>query len=158
MRQNWMGRTTLKLLENIALVQFFLYEAKDLETGINTAFLGPNGTGKSALLDAIQVVMLAADGNRTHFNAATSDANLAVLKHTYSTERLGETLDSAEAEIEKLTEEIERAKLELVRSEAESTLAIEARDRVIAELNRDPDFRKQAGCALRCGYRRYSRL
>ncbi|MCL1031899.1 ATP-binding protein, partial [Serratia silvae] len=68
MRQNWMGRTTLKLLENIALVQFFLYEAKDLETGINTAFLGPNGTGKSALLDAIQVVMLAADGNRTHFN------------------------------------------------------------------------------------------
>lgn len=358
-----MGRTTLKLLENIALVQFFLYEAKDLETGINTAFLGPNGTGKSALLDAIQVVMLAADGNRTHFNAAsegkkrsrtlrdyclgsyipggssyartsantyvdlvfrdaktgvpftagvslsahiddpkaevnglyilpgvamtakhhlqtegqretvmpwrafqhmatdlcrleaktvpvftqnrddfvrrllidhlagpgdkpnsqslraafarslklneditdlsetlrqhliepmptgvkefrarldevrdlrdlitrlkeridratevadkygvvkrerTSDANLAVLKHTYSTERLGETLDSAEAEIEKLTEEIERAKLELVRSEAESTLAIEARDRVIAELNRDPDFRKQAGHA-----------
>lgn len=61
----------MKLLENIALVQFFLYEAKDLETGINTAFLGPNGTGKSALLDAIQVVMLAADGNRTHFNAAS---------------------------------------------------------------------------------------
>ena len=60
----------MKLLENIVLVQFFLYGAKDLETGLNTAFLGPNGTGKSAILDALQVVMMAADSNRTHFNAA----------------------------------------------------------------------------------------
>lgn len=61
----------MKPLETINLVQFFLYEANDIETGPNTAFLGPNGTGKSALLDAIQVVMLAADGNRTHFNASS---------------------------------------------------------------------------------------
>src|SRR5690606_3601798 len=61
----------MKLLENINLIQFFLYEAEDVETGLNTAFLGPNGTGKSALLDAIQVVMLAADSNRTHFNASS---------------------------------------------------------------------------------------
>lgn len=61
----------MKPLETINLVQFFLYEANDIETGLNTAFLGPNGTGKSALLDAIQVVMLAADGNRTHFNASS---------------------------------------------------------------------------------------
>lgn len=60
----------MKLLESIALVQFFLYERVDLEIGRNTAFLGPNGTGKSALMDAIQTVMLAADGNRMHFNAA----------------------------------------------------------------------------------------
>jgi uncharacterized protein YPO0396 len=60
----------MKLLENIVLVQFFLYGAKDLETGLNTAFLGPNGTGKSAILDALQVVMMAADSSRTHFNAA----------------------------------------------------------------------------------------
>ncbi|AZE24660.1 Chromosome segregation protein SMC-like [Pseudomonas chlororaphis subsp. aureofaciens] len=60
----------MKLLEHIVLVQFFLYGGDDLETGLNTAFLGPNGTGKSAILDALQVVMLAADGNRTHFNAA----------------------------------------------------------------------------------------
>ncbi|MDD0996246.1 hypothetical protein M5G20_10230 [Pseudomonas sp. TNT2022 ID1044] len=60
----------MKLLEHVVLVQFFLYGGEDLETGLNTAFLGPNGTGKSAILDAIQVVMLAADGSRTHFNAA----------------------------------------------------------------------------------------
>jgi hypothetical protein len=60
----------MKLLEHIALVQFFLYESLDLDTGLNTAFLGPNGTGKSALLDAIQMVVLAADRNRMHFNAA----------------------------------------------------------------------------------------
>jgi energy-coupling factor transporter ATP-binding protein EcfA2 len=60
----------MKLLEHVVLVQFFLYGGEDLETGLNTAFLGPNGTGKSAILDAIQVVMLAADSSRTHFNAA----------------------------------------------------------------------------------------
>ncbi|MBN2976399.1 SbcC/MukB-like Walker B domain-containing protein [Pseudomonas lactucae] len=60
----------MKLLEHVVLVQFFLYGSEDLEMGLNTAFLGPNGTGKSAILDAIQVVMLAADGSRTHFNAA----------------------------------------------------------------------------------------
>lgn len=60
----------MKLLENIGLVQFFLYEREDLEIARNTAFFGPNGTGKTALLDAIQTVMLAADGNKTHFNAA----------------------------------------------------------------------------------------
>lgn len=60
----------MKLLENIGLVQFFLYEREDLEIGRNTAFFGPNGTGKTALLDAIQTVMLAADGTKTHFNAA----------------------------------------------------------------------------------------
>lgn len=60
----------MKQLEAIGLVQFFLYERKDLELGWNTAFLGPNGTGKTALLDALQTVLLAADQNRTHFNAS----------------------------------------------------------------------------------------
>lgn len=61
----------MKLLERVNLIQFFLYEARDIDIGRNTAFLGPNGTGKTALLDAIQVVMLAADGNRISFNAAS---------------------------------------------------------------------------------------
>lgn len=60
----------MKQLEAIGLVQFFLYEREDLEIGRNTAFLGPNGTGKTAFLDALQTVLLAADGNRMHFNAS----------------------------------------------------------------------------------------
>ncbi|UPG83886.1 hypothetical protein L2Y94_11000 [Luteibacter aegosomatis] len=60
----------MKHLEAIGMVQYFLYERKDLQIGRNTAFLGPNGTGKTALLDAIQIVLLAADENLMNFNAA----------------------------------------------------------------------------------------
>lgn len=60
----------MKQLESLGMVQYFLYEREDLELSGNTAFLGPNGTGKTALLDAFQIVLLAADSNRTHFNAS----------------------------------------------------------------------------------------
>lgn len=60
----------MKSLKSIGMVQYFLYEKLDLDIGGNTAFLGPNGTGKTALLDALQIVFLAADSNRTHFNAS----------------------------------------------------------------------------------------
>lgn len=60
----------MKQLESLGMVQYFLYEREDLQLGGNTAFLGPNGTGKTALLDAFQIVLLAADSNKTHFNAS----------------------------------------------------------------------------------------
>lgn len=60
----------MKQLEALGLVQYFLYEREDLQLARNTAFLGPNGTGKTALLDAFQIVLLAADSNKTHFNAS----------------------------------------------------------------------------------------
>lgn len=61
----------MKQLESIGLVQYFLYSRQDLALGRNTAFLGPNGTGKTALLDALQIVLLGADRNRIHFNASS---------------------------------------------------------------------------------------
>lgn len=61
----------MKQLESIGLVQYFLYTRQDLDVGRNTAFLGPNGTGKTALLDALQIVLLGADRNRIHFNASS---------------------------------------------------------------------------------------
>ena len=60
----------MKQLEALGMVQYFLYEREDLQLGGNTAFLGPNGSGKTALLDAFQIVLLAADSNKTHFNAS----------------------------------------------------------------------------------------
>lgn len=61
----------MKQLESIGLVQFFLYNRIDIDIARNTAFLGPNGTGKTALLDALQIVLLGADRNRIHFNASS---------------------------------------------------------------------------------------
>ena len=61
----------MKQLESIGLVQYFLYTRQDLDVGWNTGFLGPNGTGKTALLDALQIVLLGADRNRIHFNASS---------------------------------------------------------------------------------------
>lgn len=61
----------MKQLESIGLIQYFLYTRQDLDVGWNTAFLGPNGTGKTALLDALQIVLLGADRNRIHFNASS---------------------------------------------------------------------------------------
>lgn len=83
----------MKQLEAIGLVQFFLYERKDLQLGWNTAFLGPNGTGKTALLDALQIVFLAADQNRTHFNASGEGKKRARALRDYCLGIYGQTED-----------------------------------------------------------------
>ncbi|MCK9193617.1 MAG: AAA family ATPase [Nevskia sp.] len=59
----------MKKLEKVILVEFFLYNAEEIEMSGSTAFLGPNGTGKSAILDAFQIVMLGADRRHLKFNS-----------------------------------------------------------------------------------------
>ena len=56
-------------LKRAHLVQFFLFQAETLELDATTAIIAPNGAGKSALLDALQIVMLGADRNQIRFNA-----------------------------------------------------------------------------------------
>jgi uncharacterized protein YPO0396 len=83
----------MKHLEAISLVQYFLYERKDLQIGRNTAFLGPNGTGKTALLDALQIVLLAADENMMNFNAAGEGKKRARRLREYCLGVYGQTED-----------------------------------------------------------------
>lgn len=56
-------------LKRAHLVQFFLFQAETLELDLTTAIIAPNGAGKSALLDALQIVMLGGDRNQIRFNA-----------------------------------------------------------------------------------------
>ena len=84
----------MKQLERFCFVQYFLYEREDFEIGKNTAFLGPNGTGKTALLDALQIVMLAADNNRIHFNASGEGKKRARSLREYCLGVYGQTDDA----------------------------------------------------------------
>jgi len=59
----------MQRLERVHLVQFFLFEAQSLALDPTTAIIAPNGAGKSALLDALQIVLLGADRSRIRFNA-----------------------------------------------------------------------------------------
>lgn len=70
----------MKTLETIHLVQFFLFEKDTFNVRGATGFLGPNGTGKSSLMDAIQLVMLGGNLAMARFNAqadsVSEDRNL----------------------------------------------------------------------------------
>src|SRR5690606_40349261 len=71
------GRTTMQLLERMHLLQFFLFEAQTLQFDRTSAIIAPNGAGKSALLDALQIVMLGGDRNQIRFNAQAGGSHRA---------------------------------------------------------------------------------
>lgn len=58
----------MKRLERMFLVQFYLFDAEEVDIGGNTAWLGPNGAGKTSVLDAIQIVLLGAHQGYLKFN------------------------------------------------------------------------------------------
>jgi uncharacterized protein YPO0396 len=65
------------LLKRAHLVQFFLFQAETLELDLTTAIIAPNGAGKSALLDALQIVMLGGDRSQIRFNAQAGGSHRA---------------------------------------------------------------------------------
>lgn len=67
----------MQLLERVHLVQFFLFEAQTLQLDATSAIIAPNGAGKSALLDALQIVLLGADRSRIRFNAQAGGSSRA---------------------------------------------------------------------------------
>jgi hypothetical protein len=67
----------MQQLERVHLVQFFLFEAQTLELDATSAIIAPNGAGKSALLDALQIVLLGGDRSRIRFNAQAGGSHRA---------------------------------------------------------------------------------
>ncbi|NZA26398.1 AAA family ATPase [Luteimonas sp. SJ-92] len=82
----------MQLLERVHLVQFFLFEAQTLRLDTTTAIIAPNGAGKSALLDALQIVLLGGDRGRIRFNAQAGGSHRArtIRDYCLGTYRSGE--------------------------------------------------------------------
>ncbi|MCD9005683.1 hypothetical protein LDO31_05420, partial [Luteimonas sp. XNQY3] len=57
------------LLEKFHLVQFYLFSATTLHFGSSSAIVAPNGSGKSAVLDAMQIVLHGGDQRAIDLNA-----------------------------------------------------------------------------------------
>ncbi|MCL2160864.1 MAG: hypothetical protein FWH56_03095 [Betaproteobacteria bacterium] len=63
----------MKYLEQIRLVQFFLYEQQSVRLGEITGIFGPNASGKSSLLDAVQIAMFGANSRLVALNAQADE-------------------------------------------------------------------------------------
>lgn len=63
----------MKVLKNIRLVQFYLFEKEDLPISRVCGIFGPNGSGKSAFIDALQIVMAGAHQHYMAFNAQADE-------------------------------------------------------------------------------------
>ena len=65
-------------LTQIKVVNFYLYEARQVEVGTITGIFGANGSGKSSLLDAVQTVMFGGNfsrGSGAVYNAQADEGN-----------------------------------------------------------------------------------
>lgn len=65
----------MKRLERIILVQFYLFEAEEIDVRGNTAWLGPNGAGKTSTLDAVQIALLGAHQGYLKFNTQSTSTS-----------------------------------------------------------------------------------
>lgn len=63
----------MKYLEQIRLVQFFLFEKLDVPLGEITGVFGPNGSGKSSFMDAVQIGMMGANSRLVALNAQADE-------------------------------------------------------------------------------------
>lgn len=63
----------MKRLESIKVVNFYLFEREDIRCGEITGIFGPNASGKSSLIDAMQIAMFGANGNLVTLNAQADE-------------------------------------------------------------------------------------
>lgn len=59
----------------LSLINFYLIEREDIELSGNTVFLGPNRSGKSSCIDAIQTGLTGGSGDLVVYNAAAVRQN-----------------------------------------------------------------------------------
>ena len=63
----------MKRLEKICVVQFFLFEKQELLLDEITGIFGPNASGKSSMLDAVQIAMFGGNTRLTALNAQADE-------------------------------------------------------------------------------------
>ncbi|GAB3475978.1 SbcC/MukB-like Walker B domain-containing protein [Marinomonas epiphytica] len=63
----------MKKLNRIVLVNWYLLGAEEIHIRGNTAIIGPTGSGKSSLLDAVQTVLTGASKRHLNYNASAND-------------------------------------------------------------------------------------
>ncbi|GFO56094.1 hypothetical protein GMSM_31010 [Geomonas sp. Red276] len=63
----------MKKLNKIVLVQWYLLSAVEIPVRGNMAIVGPNASGKSSILDAVQTVLTGANKNRVMLNAGAGE-------------------------------------------------------------------------------------
>lgn len=81
----------MKYLEQIRVVQFFLFEQQDVKLGEITGIFGPNGSGKSSLLDAVQIAMLGANSRLVALNAQADEQATTRSLRAYCLGQYGES-------------------------------------------------------------------
>lgn len=81
----------MKYLEQIKVVQFFLFEQQDVPLGEITGIFGPNGSGKSSLLDAVQIAMLGANSRLCALNAQADEQATTRSLRAYCLGQYGES-------------------------------------------------------------------
>lgn len=65
----------MKTLSKVIMIQWFRMQAVEIPIVGNTAFIGDNGAGKSALLDAIQTVMTGANKKHLVLNRGSNETS-----------------------------------------------------------------------------------
>jgi predicted ATP-binding protein involved in virulence len=65
----------LPRIVRLSLINFYLIDREDIAIGGNTAFLGPNRSGKSSNIDAIQTALTGGRGGFSVYNAAAVRQN-----------------------------------------------------------------------------------
>jgi energy-coupling factor transporter ATP-binding protein EcfA2 len=84
----------MKRLESVKLVQFLLYEQQEFRLEEITGLFGRNGSGKSSVLDAVQIAMMGANKNLMHFNAqADAKAHQSRTLRSYCLGQYGDTIE-----------------------------------------------------------------